>query len=196
VPLVPDPVAQTWAGSASAPALTGSFEGISSTGWMPPDTNGDVGPNHYIQTVNSSIQIFSKDGSTPSGPTTFNTLFASAPAPCNSANTGDPIVMYDHVADRWLITDMAWASTFGPFYQCIAVSKTSDPVLGGWWLYTMKAHDTWSNDYPKLGIWGDGFYMTANMWQVGAPDTLKGTRVWALNRAELPSRHWISWTTG
>jgi hypothetical protein len=175
-----------------APAI--SFKGMDFQNWgagWPSDPNGDVGPNHYIQTVNTSIQIFNKDGSTAFGPTWFDTFFSTAVAPCGKGpsgldsqnNRGDPVVFYDQIADRWVITDFAWLSDSGPFYECIAVSKTSDPVSGGWWLYTLKAHDTWLNDYPKFGVWADGYYMSANLFQL--PDTFKGARVWAFNRNEL-----------
>ena len=55
----------------------------------------------------------------------------------------------------------------GPYYECIAVSKTSNPVTGGWWLYGFRADDAahpWLPDYPKMGIWPDGLYMSANMF--------------------------------
>jgi hypothetical protein len=187
-PELTDPVAQTWAGTENMPTASLNIKGMdlqhAGAGW-PPDPNGDVGPNHYIQTVNTSIQIFNKDGSSAVPPATFDTLFATAPAPCSSSNKGDVVVVYDRLADRWVITDFAWTSNSGPFYECIAVSKNSDPVSGGWWLYAMNANDTWLNDYPKFGVWADGYYMSANMWQLGPPDTFKGTRVWAFNRAEL-----------
>jgi hypothetical protein len=72
-----------------------------------------------------------------------------------------------------------------PFYQCFAVSKTSNPVTGGWWLYGMLADPSWLDDYPKFALWPDGFYMTANMFRLG--DSFKGVRVWALDRSAMMS---------
>ena len=93
-------------------------------------------------------------------------------------------MLYDAQAGRWIITDFAWISSSGPYYECIAVSKTSDPVSGGWWFYAFPAHDTYMNDYPKLGVWPDGIYMSANMFN---GNTFAGVRVWALNRDDLYS---------
>ena len=88
--------------------------------------------------------------------------------PCDNNNIGDPVVLYDAVDDRWMITDFAWTNNdSGPYYECLAVSKTGDPVTGGWWLYALRADDAthdWLNDYPKLGVWPDGIYMSANMF--------------------------------
>ena len=76
----------------------------------------------------------------------------------------------------------------GPYYECIAVSKTSDPVTGGWYLYAVRADDAshpWFPDYPKMGIWPDGLYMTANMFADGRAARFQEVRVWAFNRADL-----------
>ena len=82
------------------------------------------------------------------------------------------MVIYDALADRWILTNLAFPAggTTGPFYQCVAVSQTSDPVIGGWYLYAIRT-DTGTvgqppvntiNDYPKFGIWTDCLYFAAN----------------------------------
>src|SRR5207237_812173 len=111
-----------------SPLLT--FDGISlatsGCGCLPPDTDGDVGPNHYIEGVNSSFAIYDKSGTLLSGPTTYNSLFLllGPSTPCGSnQNDGDPFVLYDHIADRWLVSDFAFPSFPGSsFYQCVAIS--------------------------------------------------------------------------
>ncbi len=111
-----------------------SFAGLDLRDWgagWPPDTNGDVGPNHYIQTVNTSIGIYGKVTGAVLSRVTFNNLFDGTGTPCDAQNMGDPVVLYDQYSGRWIITDFAWSSTRGPFYECIAVSKTADPVSGG-----------------------------------------------------------------
>jgi hypothetical protein len=128
------------------PLLT--FDGMNSaqSGCMclPPDTDGDVGPNHYVQSVNSSIKIFDKSGNPLNGAngTTYNSLFLTlVGTPCSGLNNGDGFVFYDHVADRWVASDFAFPGTLpgaGPFYQCVAVSQTGDPVSGGWFLYAIQ----------------------------------------------------------
>jgi hypothetical protein len=156
---------------------------------LPPDTNGDVGPNHYIQTVNSRFKVLSKTGSELLAPTTFNTLFSAldTSTPCGNSNRGDPVAFYDHLADRWVVSDFAFTSFPGSsFYQCIAVSKTSDPVAGGWWLYALQVEPSNPNylgDYPKFGLWPDAYYMTVNMFSNNT--TFNGVRVFALPRTAM-----------
>jgi hypothetical protein len=129
-----------------------NFAGITS-GSNPPDTVGDVGFNHYIQMVNATqYQIFDKNGNDLSGgPLTLGNLWPALD-PCN-ANAGDPIVVFDHLADRWLITQFAF-----PNHMCMAVSQTPDPTAGTWFLYTFNT--LVFPDYPKIGVWPDGYYMT------------------------------------
>ena len=197
----PDPVVQTGQGIgnrpiseplAAAPAPLTSFKGLDLQNWgagWPPDTHGDVGPTHYIQAVNTSIGIFDKASGTRLAAFTFDNFFVAngGSGACATLNYGDPIVLYDQISGRWVITDFAFAGngTTPPYYECIAVSKTADPVSGGWWLYTVTASTTALNDYPKFGIWNDGIYMSANMFTGGA--SYGGVKVWNLNRDDLIS---------
>jgi len=142
---------------------------------VPPDTNGDVGPNHYVQTVNSAFAIYSKTG-TLLAARTENALFAQSGTPCDGNSRGDPIVLYDPIANRWILSNIAFAvdpsgNPLSPFYQCVAVSVTSDPVSGGWYRYSFRMDNGGTNqppvntinDYPKFGIWTDGcLYYSAN----------------------------------
>jgi hypothetical protein len=122
--------------------------------------------------------------------TTFDDFFGGAGitgTPCDNNNNGDPIVLYDAYADRWIILDFAWYSNFstGSWFS-IAVSQTGDP-LGNWYLYAMQAHPSWINDYPKLGVWHDAIYITANMFDSASPNPFYGVQIWALNKADLYS---------
>ena len=165
------------------PLLT--FEGTSSLeggSEPPPDTNGDVGPNHYVQAVNQAFKIFDKNGNTLSGPTTFNTFFAplGTSTPCGlSEHKTDPFVFYDQIADRWVITDQAQNYAQTTFHECIGVSQTGDPVGGGWCLYALQddTNPRVAGDYPKYGLWPDAYYLTMNKWD--------GVRVYALDRASM-----------
>jgi len=143
-----DPVAQINMGNGQMPPPIMNFPGMSYTlggsGW-PPDTNGDVGPDHYIQTVNTSIAIYNKNTGNEIVRRTFNQFFTGTNTPCDNQNYGDPVVVYDRFVDRWVITDFA---TPGPYYECIAISKSSDPVSGGWYMYGVKISDHSFNDYP------------------------------------------------
>ena len=156
----------------------------------PPDTNGDVGPNHYVELVNDSFKVFDKNGNTLSGPTTYNSFFAllGNSTPCGAGeNEGDPIVLYDQIADRWVITDFAHPSFPGSsFWECIGVSQTGDPIAGGWCLYALQQDPEEPDrlgDYPKFGLWPDAYYLTMNEFTDG--QTFNGVRVYALDRASM-----------
>src|SRR5579859_6751025 len=138
---------QSFAGLSFGGSCTG---GQCGAGW-PPDTNGDVGPTYYIQTVNTAIGIYTKTTGLQAAALTFNSLFSAAAAPCNTSNKGDPVVIYDGAVDRWLIADFAWTNLQnGPYYECIAASKSGDPLGGGWWLYTLRTDDA-SHQPPPSG---------------------------------------------
>ena len=101
-----------------------TFDGIPATGVAPPNTVGDVGPKHYIQMVNISFAIYDKSGSLLAGPSPINALWAGFGGPCEANNNGDPIVRYDQLADRWVLTQFA----FFAGRECIAVSRTWMPL--------------------------------------------------------------------
>lgn len=177
------------------PAST-SFVGIQHDGGFgagyPPDTVGDVGSNYYIEAVNTSFAVYNKTG-TQLAISTFSTLWSGAGTgtPCDSNNAGDPVVLYDTFADRWILSDLGFAVSGGvpisPYYECFAVSKTNDPITGGFWLYAIRADDAshaWLNDYPKFGLWPDALYMSANMFAFPA-GTFQEVRNWALNKAQM-----------
>jgi len=179
---------------APAPPPIGVFEGLDRFTWgagSPPDTNGDVGPNNYIQTVNTSIGVFRKSDGFQQAAFTFNTFMSQGAFGnlCDTNNFGDPVVLYDTFEDRWIITDFAFltdisGNVLAPAFQCFAASMTGDPVSGGWNFYSIQITDA-LNDYPKLGIWPDGLYMSANLFTFGAGSTFKNARAWAFNKAQM-----------
>jgi hypothetical protein len=119
----------------------------------PPDPVGDVGRNHFVQMVNVTFyQIWNKHGDVLTPPLTFGNLWPAGET-CRS-NAGDPIVVYDHLADRWLLSQFA-----NPSHMCIAISQTPDPTAGTWFLYTFNVGVF--PDYPKFGVWSDGYYMSS-----------------------------------
>lgn len=142
-----------------------NFEGLNNVNAvLPPDTVGDVGPNHYVQMVNLSLQIFDRAGNTLYGPVDGNTLWQGFGGPCETTNDGDPIVLYDQMADRWILTQFALPNfPKGPFYECIAISQSGDPT-GAYHRYQFLISDTKLNDYPKFGVWPDGYYMSINQF--------------------------------
>ncbi|MEZ4701273.1 MAG: PKD domain-containing protein [Rhodothermales bacterium] len=158
-----DPVLQVQGGTL-APNLFASFDGSSDDdnsavlGFrvVPPDTDGDVGPNHYVQWINSVTEIFDKNGNTLLGPVAGNIYFQGLGGDCEADNDGDPIVLYDESADRWLVAQ--FSVTASPFSMCVAVSTSPDPT-GSYNQYEFN-FGTDFPDYPKLGIWGDSYTMT------------------------------------
>jgi len=179
--------------SAPAPAASNSFEGLDFTNWgagHPPDTNGDVGPQYYIQTINTSVGIYNKSDGSRVTAFIFNTLMSQGNFGnlCDTSNFGDPVVLYDTFEDRWIITDFAFNLSGGnpvaPEFQCFAVSKSGDPVAGGWNFYSIQVSGGFG-DYPKFGIWPDGLYMSANVFGFGAGGAFQNVRVWALNKAQM-----------
>ncbi len=153
----PDPLLnRSHNGRLQTPAVITSFEGISLAnggGGFPPDTVGDVGPNHYVQMVNVAFRIFDKNGTSLVGPTNINQLWQGEGGQCEIQNAGDPIVLYDRQVDRWLL------SQFFSNGLCIAISQTPDPT-GAYYLYTFPT--TNFPDYFKFGVWSNAYYMGSN----------------------------------
>ena len=143
-----------------------SFAGQTSP-FSPPDPNGDVGPNHYVQMVNSQIQIWDKQGTTVAGAVNINTLWVNGTTAgtgfdqCRTQNAGDPIVLYDQEADRFMISQFTNPNSAtgpgGTFPMCVAYSQTPDPTQN-WFLYQFNLPR--SHDYMKYGIWPDALYMS------------------------------------
>jgi fibronectin type 3 domain-containing protein len=155
--------------SAAAPTTLASFDGINNlNGVLPPDSCGAIGPNHYLQFVNLSLAVYSRTGTVLYGPVAGKTIWQGFGGACETYNDGDPVVLYDQLADRWMVSQFAFSSsTSGPYYECIAVSQTGDP-LGAWNRYAFVVSQTKLDDYPKLGVWPDGYYMSVNQFTGGS----------------------------
>ncbi|MCX6234025.1 MAG: T9SS type A sorting domain-containing protein [Bacteroidetes bacterium] len=159
---VVDPVIQGKMGDRSSRGPLKSFDGVGNVNsCYPPDTDGDVGPNHYFQMINLSFAIYDKSGNKLYGPADNRTLWAGFIGPWTGTNDGDPMVMYDHLADRWVASQFAIYTSDGTYWELVAVSQTGDP-LGSYNRYAFQFSDF--NDYPKLSVWPDGYYSTYNMF--------------------------------
>jgi hypothetical protein len=176
---------QSAPGPADAPSLITQFEGMGAglPGFQimaaPPDTDGDIGPTHYVQIVNSSFTIFNRTGTVALGPMLTKTLWNGFSGACANTNDGDGIVRYDRIADRWVISQFSVNGGNGPFFQCIAVSATADPT-GAYNRYQFTFDNF--NDYPKIGLWPDAYYISFNMF---GPGGFIGSRVCAFDRAKM-----------
>ena len=130
------------------------------------DPNAAVGATQVVQFVNDSFAVFNKStGKLVSGPVKGNTLWQPLGGPCAAAPNLDEIVQYDKLANRWIMMMPVFTS---PNYFCFAVSTTSDAVTGSWNLYAFPepgnpiCNCRMQPDYPKLGVWPDGYYMSYN----------------------------------
>ncbi|HYV05393.1 MAG TPA: carboxypeptidase regulatory-like domain-containing protein, partial [Blastocatellia bacterium] len=169
------------------PTASLTFEGVSAAdegnSVAPPDTNGDVGPNHYVQTVNNRVGIWDKNGNVLVPFFTQSSLFAPLGGLAASVDRGDPIVLYDRIADRWLISQFAFTGqTTPPYHEAIAISKTGDPT-GAYYLYDFVLPGNEFPDYPHFGVWPDGYYMTTNQFLLGG--SFDGVGVFAFDRNKM-----------
>jgi hypothetical protein len=184
-PQIEDPVLQRDFGRLSnqalAPTPVADFDGLTNLdGVYPPDPNGDVGPNHYVQMVNLHFQIFDKNGVSLYGPAANNTLWTGFGAPCETNNPGDPLVLYDSIADRWILSQFTATNPYG---ECVAVSTSPDPT-GTYYRYFFQFSASVFYDYPKLGVWPDGYYLTALRFG-GLFQTFLGSSAIALDRTSM-----------
>jgi hypothetical protein len=170
------------------PSALLNFDGLGNGGGYtpnaaPPDTNGAIGATQYVQWVNEAFAVYDKTtGARVAGPTNGNQLFQALGSthPCAVNNDGDPVVQYDKANNRWVLTQFAVTNgATNGFYECIAVSKTSD-ATGQYNLYAYREPNF--NDYPKFGVWADGYYATYNMF---AGNTFTGARLCAYDRAKM-----------
>jgi Abnormal spindle-like microcephaly-assoc'd, ASPM-SPD-2-Hydin len=145
----------------------------------PPDTNGTVGATQYVQWVNTEYAVFDKStGALLAGPFEGNSVWAGFGGGCEDNNDGDPIVQYDKMAQRWILTQFSVSSS--PALQCVAVSTTSD-ATGIYNRYAFSFGDNFP-DYPKLGVWPDAYYMSFNMF---AGLTFLGPNACAMDRNQM-----------
>lgn len=134
--------------------------------YSPPDTNGAVGATQYVQWVNAEFAVFDKaTGALLAGPTEGNALWQGFGGGCETNNDGDPIVQYDKIANRWILTQFSISTL--PYLQCVAVSTTSD-ATGTYNRYSYSFGNTDYGDYPKLGVWPDAYYMSFNTFDDGS----------------------------
>jgi hypothetical protein len=177
---------QSRAAAATIPATLVNFDGLSNQdnfnifGFRvnPPDPNGEVGPNHYVEIINLVFGVFDKTGTLLLGPVDTGTLWAGFAVDDCTDPSGDPVVLYDQFEDRWLLTQF---TTRGPiFYNCVAVSQTGDPT-GAYFRYAFSAGEFFP-DYPKYGNWKKSYVLTSRDF---GPTTEYGISVYALEKDKM-----------
>lgn len=195
-----DPVLQedpAGAEEASAATAIANFDGLGdkfrgpdgtfTVTALPPDANGDVGPSHYVQVVNTSIAVFDKNTTQPVlGPISLSQWWRNAGvAYClNEDDIADPIVQFDQLANRWVIATVTTRPDAIFQHLCVVVSTSGDPT-GSYWLYRFEFNSF--PDYPKLGVWPDAYYLTAYDKTHYGGGTFLGVKMCALDRLRMLS---------
>jgi hypothetical protein len=180
--------------AATMPAPLRTFEGPSNEdnfrifGFRvnPPDPNGDVGPRHFVAMTNLTFAVYSKQGRTLFGPTDIGTLWQGFPIDDCTDPSGDPIVLYDEVSDRWILTQF---TTRGldirnlPIFNCVAVSQTPDPT-GPYFRYAFTTGKNFP-DYPKYGVMPNGLFITTREFEHSTAGGNELIGIYAINRQQL-----------
>jgi len=185
--------------SINAPSLT--FEGLSNLdnfnlfGFRinPPDPDGQVGRNHYVELINIVFAVYDKQGNRLTGPTKIGDLWTGFAIPDCTDPSGDPVVLYDKWEDRWILSQFTTRGmnpngTFNglPFYNCVAISQTGDPT-GAYFRYAFITSNPGTNstffpDYPKYGLWRNSYVLTSR--DFGSQGEY-GISVYALERGRM-----------
>jgi hypothetical protein len=173
-------------GRIAAPSVT--FEGLSNQdnfnlfGFRvnPPDPNGDVGPKNYVEMVNLAFGVYDKAGNLLLGPASIGDLWSGFAVPDCADLSGDPVVLYDQLVNRWILTQF---TTAGPeYWNCVAISTSPDPT-GSYYRYAFSTGVNFP-DYPKYGVWTDSYVITTREF---GPTIEYGIGVYALEKTKMLS---------
>ena len=187
-----DSALQLSVATAAIPATGANFEGLSNQdnfnlfGFRvnPPDPVGDVGPNHYVEMVNLAFAVYSKTGTLLLGPVDTGTLWAGFAVEDCTDPSGDPIVVYDQLANRWILSQFTTRFSDVPeddvFYNCVAISTSGDPT-GSYYRYAFTTGHNFP-DYPKYGVWNDSYVITTREF---GPTIEYGIGVYALEKNKM-----------
>ncbi|OFV92099.1 MAG: hypothetical protein A3H95_05125 [Acidobacteria bacterium RIFCSPLOWO2_02_FULL_64_15] len=195
--VAPDAAVQSVTPIPNMPSVGTNFEGLNSqdnantyagTRFNPPNVSGDVGIDHYVQVVDRLVRVYAKATGTPAGaPFKMSSLFTGLTGNqiCSSNNDNyyDALILYDQLADRWILTQSAYTSTIaGTYFQCIAISTSPDPT-GTYNAFRFQLPGTYQPRSAKFGVWPDGYYMAYNQFNNGS--AYSGVRALAFDRAKM-----------
>src|SRR5207249_4021309 len=181
-----DAALQAMTAAVAIPSPLANFEGLSNQDNLnifgfrvnPPDPNGEVGPNNYVEIINLVFAVYDKNGNKLVGPVDTGSLWAGFAIPDCTDPSGDPVVLYDQLEDRWLLSQF---TTRGPiYYNCVAVSQTGDPT-GAYYRYAFSTGVNFP-DYPKYGLWRNMYIITTREF---GPTVEYGIGVYGLERDKM-----------
>src|SRR4051794_9519709 len=146
-----DGALQLFSSAPAIPAPLLTFEGLSNQNNFdifgfrvnPPDPNGEVGPNNYVEMLNLAFAVYDKSGHKLLGPVDTGTLWSGFAVPDCTDPSGDPVVLYDQITDRWILSQFTTSGlddTSKPFWNCVAVSTTGDPT-GSYYRYAFQTQN-------------------------------------------------------
>jgi hypothetical protein len=159
-----------------------NFDGIARSGFAPPDTNAAVGATQVVETVNLMYAVYDKTtGSVIKAPTNISSLFSGFSGNCSTGNLSDPVVLWDKMAQRWVVSILAYTNSFSST-ECYAVSTSTD-ATGTYNRYGFNFPTSLLADYPKTSVWPDAYYMSFNGFQNGA--AFVGSEPCAFDRAKM-----------
>jgi hypothetical protein len=177
---MPDAAMQTSTLAKISTTAGVNFDGVAANGSAPPDTNGSAGTTQFVEWVNTEFAVYDKTGRLLLGPVLGNTLWSGFGPPCETTNDGDIVVLFDKLNNRWVMSQLSINGT-PPFNQCVAVSTTSD-ATGTFARYAFQQPNF--NDYPKLGVWPDAYYVSYNIFD-SVSGFFQGARLCAMDGAAM-----------
>src|SRR5436853_3892832 len=188
-----DAALQALSPAVAIPSPLANFEGLSNLdnfnifGFRvnPPDPNGEVGPNHFVEMINLVFAVYDKAGNKLLGPIDTGSLWSGFAIPDCTDPSGDPVVLYDQFEDRWLLSQFTTSGLDDPtkpFWNCVAVSTTGDPT-GTYYRYAFETKNfQYFPDYPKYGVWTDSYVLTTREF---GPTVEYGIGVYALEKNKM-----------
>ncbi|HEV7473108.1 MAG TPA: hypothetical protein VGN90_03600, partial [Pyrinomonadaceae bacterium] len=173
----------------SAPTTGFNFLGVAGVSSFPPDNNGSVGNDQYVETVNTRYQVWTLNRGTSTvtsllGPSSINTLWAGFGGACQTQNAGDPVVLFDKVANRWLISQFTSSASGGNYFQCVAISTTAN-AAGTYFRYAFVVPSSRFGDYPHYGVWSDAYYVMAHGFTSASGGSYVGALFAAMDRTKM-----------
>ena len=190
-----DAALQALTAAVAIPSPLANFEGLSNQDNLnifgfrvnPPDPNGEVGPNNYVEIINLVFGVYDKAGNLLAGPIDTGSLWTGFAIPDCTDPSGDPVVLYDQLEDRWFLSQFTTSGLNDPtkpFWNCVAISTTGDPA-GTYYRYAFETTSDgifYFPDYPKYGLWRNSYILTTREF---GPTVEYGIGVYALERDKM-----------